>query len=49
MRRGGSVELDPMTSAERKVVHLFLKDHPNVVTESTGRDPQRRVVVLPRD
>jgi len=49
MRRGGSVELDPMTSAERKVVHLYLKDHPNVITESTGRDPQRRVVVLPRD
>jgi spoIIIJ-associated protein len=49
MRRGRSVELEPMTSSERKVVHLFLKDHPNVATESTGRDPQRRVVVLPRD
>lgn len=47
-RQGRAVEMDPMTSSERKVVHLFLKDHPDVMTESTGRDPQRRVVVMPR-
>lgn len=45
---GREVELEPMTSSERKVVHLYLKDHPDVSTESTGKDPHRRVVVEPR-
>jgi spoIIIJ-associated protein len=44
---GESIELDPMTSSERKVIHLHLKDNPEVETESSGRDPQRRVVVHP--
>jgi len=42
-------ELEPMTASERKVIHLYLKDHADVATESTGRDPQRRLVVIPRD
>jgi spoIIIJ-associated protein len=49
MRRGQDVELEPMTASERKVIHLYLKDHPDVATESTGRDPQRRLVVMPRE
>lgn len=48
VRDGDPVELEPMTSSERKVVHLYLKDHPHVVTESTGREPHRRVSVEPR-
>ena len=47
-RRGRKVELEPMTSSERKVVHLYLKDHPDVETASTGREPNRRLVVMPR-
>lgn len=46
-RRGRSVELEAMTSSERKVVHMYLKDHPAVSTESTGREPNRRVVIEP--
>ena len=42
-------ELEAMTASERKVIHMYLKDHPDIVTESTGRDPQRRLVVIPRD
>jgi spoIIIJ-associated protein len=45
---GSPVTMEPMSSAERKVVHLHLKDHDAVVTESEGREPQRCVVVLPR-
>ena len=47
LKRGREVELEPMTSAERKVIHLYLKDHPDVGTASTGKDPSRRVVVEP--
>lgn len=46
-RRGRPVELEPMTPAERKIVHLALKDRRDVVTESRGREPNRAVVILP--
>ena len=46
---GGPVELEPMSSAERKIVHLALQEHPGVVTESGGREPNRCVVVRPAD
>lgn len=42
------VELDPMTPVERKIVHEALKDDPEVETLSEGSEPNRYVVVLPR-
>jgi len=42
-----SVELEPMTAVERKVVHLQLKDVPGVVTRSEGTEPNRFVVIDP--
>jgi spoIIIJ-associated protein len=42
-----SVELDPMTAVERKVVHVCLKDVPGVVTRSEGSEPNRFVVIDP--
>lgn len=48
LQRGRSVELEAMTASERKVIHLYLKDHPDVETNSTGREPNRRLVVEPR-
>jgi spoIIIJ-associated protein len=44
---GESVALDPMSSAERKIVHVRLKERADVVTTSEGADPNRRVVVSP--
>lgn len=44
---GRSVELEPMTAVERKVVHLQLKDVPGVVTRSEGTEPNRFVVIDP--
>jgi spoIIIJ-associated protein len=41
------MELDPMSSAERKVVHLHLADREDVETSSEGREPDRFVVVWP--
>jgi spoIIIJ-associated protein len=45
---GRRVELDPMTPVERKIVHEALKDDPEVETLSEGSEPNRYVVVLPR-
>jgi len=44
---GRSVELEPMTAVERKVVHVQLKDVPGVVTRSEGTEPNRFVVIDP--
>ena len=47
MSSGRSVELEPMTAVERKVVHVQLKDVPGVVTRSEGTEPNRFVVIDP--
>lgn len=46
-RTGRRVELDPMTSSERKVIHQYLKDVPNIQTVSAGREPNRRLAIEP--
>ncbi|MFO8037741.1 MAG: RNA-binding cell elongation regulator Jag/EloR [Anaerolineales bacterium] len=40
--------LEPMPPNERRFAHLELRDHPDVYTESTGEDPNRKVVVYPK-
>jgi spoIIIJ-associated protein len=40
--------LDPMSPAERRIVHMTLADHPGVSTHSVGEGDSRRVVVSPR-
>ncbi len=42
------VSLEPMNSAERRVIHAALGDNEKVITRSEGHEPSRRVVVLPR-
>lgn len=46
-KRGTSVQLAPMTPAERKIVHLTLRNRADVVTASQGREPNRSVVISP--
>ena len=46
---GQPVELEPMTAAERKVIHLCLQDMAEVETRSEGDEPNRRVVVVPAE
>ena len=47
LREDRPIELPPMNPAERRVVHLFLRDNPRVTTESEGVGDARRVLVSP--
>ena len=46
-KSGMPVELEPMSAAERRVVHMALADDPAVESESSGEGRDRRVVVYP--
>jgi spoIIIJ-associated protein len=43
-----TVVLEPMPPHERRVIHLALRDHPDVVTESVGERDRRKVTIIPR-
>jgi spoIIIJ-associated protein len=45
---GKMLQLEPMPALERRWIHIALRDHPNVATQSIGEEPNRRVVVVPR-
>ena len=47
-RQGRAVKLRPMTSYERRVIHMALRNDRRVVTVSEGEDPGRAVVVSPK-
>jgi spoIIIJ-associated protein len=44
-RTGQRYTLDPMHAYERRTIHLTLADDEGVRTESTGKEPARRVVI----
>jgi spoIIIJ-associated protein len=39
----------PMSSRERRIVHLALRDHADLRTESEGEGGRRMVVLMPKD
>ncbi len=45
---GKMLQLEPMPALERRWIHLALRDHPGVGTQSIGEEPNRRVVLVPR-
>ena len=40
-----NIEIDPMPSYERRIIHMFLEGGKNIKTESEGYGPTRRVVI----
>lgn len=48
IQTGKDQVLRPMTAAERRLVHMALATIPEVVTDSIGEDPNRRVVIKKR-
>ncbi len=45
---GKMLQLEPMPALERRWVHLALRGHALVGTQSIGEEPNRRIVVIPR-
>jgi len=37
--------LEPMPASERRLIHLELRNHPQVITESIGEEPNRKVTI----
>ena len=48
VRTNRTVVLEPMPPHERRYVHLALRDHPHVITQSVGEGDRRKVTIIPR-
>ncbi len=40
--------LEPMPPSERRIVHITLRKHPRVTTQSVGEGEKRKVTIIPR-
>lgn len=40
--------LEPMPANERRIVHIELRENPEVETESIGEEPRRKVTIIPQ-
>ncbi|OGF68965.1 hypothetical protein A3H65_00180 [Candidatus Giovannonibacteria bacterium RIFCSPLOWO2_02_FULL_45_14] len=41
------IQLRPMSSYERRIVHAILTEYPDIITQSVGDEPNRKVVIKP--
>jgi spoIIIJ-associated protein len=48
LRTGKRQVLEPMSPADRRVIHIELREDPGVTTESIGAEPNRKVTIVPR-
>jgi spoIIIJ-associated protein len=48
IKTGRRQVLEPMPASERRVVHMELRDHPRVSTQSIGEEPARKVTIVPK-
>ena len=42
------IVLEPMPPHERRIIHITLRDHPIVMTESVGKGNRRKVTIIPQ-
>ncbi|MCL2684119.1 MAG: Jag N-terminal domain-containing protein [Synergistaceae bacterium] len=47
LHRKTPVSLEPMSSWERRIIHLALQDNRDIMTSSEGEEPLRKIVVYP--
>lgn len=47
-RRRRRIALEPMNAYERRIIHITLRNHPTVVTESVGEGSRRKVTIVPK-
>jgi spoIIIJ-associated protein len=48
IKTGRRQVLEPMVASDRRIVHLELRDHPTVITQSIGEEPARKVTIVPK-
>ncbi|MEZ4659163.1 MAG: RNA-binding cell elongation regulator Jag/EloR [Caldilineaceae bacterium] len=48
MESGRSASLEPMPSNERRIIHMALREHPDVYTQSSGEGDRRKVHIAPK-
>ncbi|MHB0924597.1 MAG: RNA-binding cell elongation regulator Jag/EloR [Bellilinea sp.] len=48
IQSGRRMALEPMPANERRIIHLELREHPDVTTESMGEEPNRKVTIIPK-
>jgi spoIIIJ-associated protein len=48
VRTGRRQVLEPMAASERRLIHIELRDHPQVSTQSIGEEPARKVTIVPK-
>jgi spoIIIJ-associated protein len=48
VKTGRRQVLEPMSASERRIIHLALRSHEGVTTESVGEAPNRKVTILPK-
>lgn len=49
MKTGRRQILEPMPANERRIIHIELREHPGVKTESVGEEPRRKVTIIPKE
>jgi len=49
MKAGRRQVLEPMSASDRRIIHLALRDHPSVTTQSVGEEPTRKVTIVPKE
>ena len=47
VKKGHKISLEPMDSAQRKIIHSALTDDERVFTRSEGHEPNRKVIIFP--
>ncbi len=48
IKTGHRQSLEPMPASERRIVHLELREHSGVTTQSVGEEPARKVTIVPK-
>jgi len=48
VKTGRRQSLEPMPASDRRIIHLALRNHQNVTTQSVGEEPIRKVTIIPK-
>ena len=48
VKQGRTVSLEPMPPYERRIIHMALRNHPDVFTKSVGEGEGRKITIVPK-